>query len=286
MKPIADKETTRRASEKFTAWQKSLVPVKQNQTRTPATIKKQQNLTSAADSSAECLAKTLRTALCIENDELSPPPISKGTASEMLNRPWEWEKRVHTELASVERKHAHQPQWWYLCHIGWLENGVFDDPPAATFNGRVPAGLLSKPSDGFTQTESETLDSAVRNILRRLGGLLHVRHQPRVALDPPIPAAWWRRTIAEKISAVDELAQEGWDADRCHRVLRSSSLWGQIIDRIAKSYETLLDTRAIAAICYMTDNGTDPKQACRAVAVRCAAYHPEWTGWEILTRKP
>ena len=58
----------------------------------------------------------------------------------MLNTPFNWEYYIGTQLKTVDQIAAASSVWWYICHIAWLQNGVFPDPP----HENVPASTTKR----------------------------------------------------------------------------------------------------------------------------------------------
>lgn len=270
----------------FSAWQQSLVEQKRSKNPAPRLIAGQQQLVAAATSS-DGLASYLSQSVGADPDLIAQTPALQGvTADEMLNTPLEWELHVGSQLSEVEPQQALSSAWWYVCHIAWLRAGVFPNPPDVAFGARVNPRVLSSDPATISSTASETLDKATRNLLRRLGGLPHIRRIYRVAEDPPIPRAYWRHRLAAEASASAPVGAS-LTADECHRILHLSS-WGRFIERSSQTYSSLLSPRALAAVCAAAESSRRGvrDEHLQAVAQRCLQAHPELTDWESLSRAP
>ena len=270
----------------FSTWQQSLVEQKRSKDPSPALIAEQQMLVAAATSS-EGLASYLSQRLGATPELIAAaPPLQGVTADEMLNTPLEWELHVGSQLRGVEPQQALSSAWWYICHIAWLRTDVFPNPPDIAFNARVNPRILSSDPATMPSTASETLDKATRNLLRRLGGLPHIRRLYRVAEDPPIPRAYWRHRLASD-AAAGAPASVGLTAEACHRILRLSS-WGHFIERSQQTYSSLLSPRALAAVCATAESSRRGvrDEHLQLIARRCLQSHPELTDWDTLSRAP
>lgn len=270
----------------FRDWQQSLVEQKRSKNPAPALIAKQQQLVAAATSS-DGLASYLNQRLGTDPESIAAVPSLQGvTADEMLNFPLEWELHVGQQLREVEPQQALSSAWWYTCHIAWLRAGVFPNPPDVAFGARVNPRVLSSDPATMPSTASETLDKATRNLLRRLGGLPHIRHLYRVAEDPPIPRAYWRHRLAAD-AAASAPADANLTAEECHRILRISS-WSRFIERSQQTYSSLLSPRALAAVCAAAQSSRKGvrDEHLQAIAQRCLQAHPDLTDWEALSRAP
>ena len=93
----------------------------------------------------------------------------------------------------IRRRDASRPVFWTLAHIRWLEEGQLGD--------QIEETLLR--GGGRDSTE----DQRTRNLLRRVGGLPHVRGKVSVLSDSPISRAWWRGSVASEIAdaAADDI---------------------------------------------------------------------------------
>ncbi len=113
------------------------------------------------------------------------------------------------------RREASRPVYWTLAHIRWLEEGLLGDQLEET--------LLR--GGGRDSTD----DQRSRNLLRRIGGLPHVRGKVSVLSDSPISRAWWRGTVASEVAeaAGDDLALS---TAEIHRVLHShNDAWARLV---------------------------------------------------------
>ena len=261
----------------FAAWQRTLVEPVRSKSPHPSLIKTQQEFVGAADASANALATYLSQQLELQNAShliAAVPKLQPVTEDEMLNTPFNWEYYIGTQLKTVDQIAAASSVWWYICHIAWLQNGVFPDPPHETFKARVNNKTLTTPPASMPSSMSKKLDDATRNLLRRLGGLPYIRRQYRVATDPPIACAYWRYKLAEEAAASAEPAAS-LTTKTCHEILHRGS-WGWFIDRSQQSYSSVLEPRAIAAICAMAQHTRKGIHAdhIQTVAQRSLYAHP------------
>jgi len=270
----------------FSRWQQSLVEPKRSKSPAPALIAKQQEFVASANSS-DRLASYLVQQLNAAPELIAAAPTIEGvTADEMLNTPIEWEHHVGSQLREVEPHQARSSAWWYICHIAWLRAGVFPNPPNTAFNARVNPRTLSSDPAAMPNSASEKLDKATRNLLRRLGGLPHIRRLYRVAIDPPISRAYWRYRLAAD-AAASTPASASLTTEECHLVLHRSS-WDHFIERSQRTYSSLLSPRALAAVCAITESNKNGvrENHLQVIAQRCLQAHPELSDWDMLSRTP
>ncbi len=270
----------------FSEWQQSLVEQKRSKNPAPTLIQRQQELVAAATSS-DRLATLLRQKLGAAPELLEEvPPLQGVTADEMLTSNFEWERHVGLQLEAVTPQQALSSPWWYICHIAWLRADTFPNPPDVAFNARVNPKVLSTDPASMPNSASETLDRATRNLLRRLGGLPHIRRLYRVAIDPPISRAYWRYRLAADAVA-NAPAGANLTAEDCHRTLHRSS-WDRFMERSQGTYSALLAPRALAAVCAIAESSNRGvrDEHLQAIAQRCLRSHLELMDWATLTRTP
>ena len=271
----------------FRAWQQTMVDQKRSDNPSVKLIARQQEFVAAATSSAH-LAAYLQNRLDVTPDfVLASPSLQAVAESEMLNTPFEWEFHVGQQLANVTPQQARSSPWWYVCHIAWLRSGVFPDPPDTTFKARVNPKLTASNRATMPASASKNLDEATRQLLRRLGGLPHIRRSRGVATDPPIARAYWRHRLATE-AAVAASDGAGISVEGIHQILHRSS-WGRFMDRSRDTYSSLLSPRALAAVCVVaasSGKGAIRDDHLQVIARRCLSAHPDLTDWDSLTRAP
>ena len=209
----------------FGAWQKSLVDTKRADNPKPELIAEQQRFVRAATSSDD-LVGYLVEKLNITREMIDKaPPLERITEKEMLTSNLEWERHVASQLKHVTARQARSSPWWYISHVAWLNAGTFQNPPNTTFEARLNERILSCDPTTMRSNDIKKLDKATRNLLRRLGGLPHIRRNYRIAEDPPIARAWWRYRIAAN-AAKSAPASTGLTERDFHRILRVN--WGEV----------------------------------------------------------
>lgn len=268
-------------------WQRGLADVKRRAAPDQGLVERQQEFLSAAAGSAAALAAYLVKHLRISEESLREVPTLGGvTADEMHNTPVEWERRIASQLREIAPRQALSTEWWYVCHTAWLQRGVFPDPPDEAFKARVGRDLLDRTVPNTDSDAAKALDEATRSLLRRLGGLPHIRRGYRVATDPPIARAYWRSRLADR-AAEAAPAQAGLEAERCQDMLHGAG-WGTFVERTQRRFSSTLQPRAMAAVCAIAaeDSGKVTKDHVQTVARRCLNSHPELADWQALTRPP
>ena len=251
-------------------------------------IARKQEFVAAATSSARLAAYLQKRLDLTPEFILASPSLQAVAESEMLNTPFEWEFHVGQQLANVTPQQARSSPWWYVCHIAWLRSGVFPDPPDTTSKARVNPRLTASNAATMLASASKNLDEATRQLLRRLGGLPHIRRSRGVATDPPIARAYWRHRLAAE-AATAASGGAGISVEGIHQMLHHRSSWGRFIERSQLTYSSLLSPRAITAVCVVaasSGKGAIRDDHLQAIARRCLSAHPDLTDWDSLTRAP
>lgn len=209
------KQTTRLEEQRFSDWQRGLAVSnlqKAEQSIIESVSERQAALRKAVKGGAEVLAAYLREQLDVSSNvkleaPLPPRPLAP---TEYRDPPFELEREIYEAWSGqVPRSRASQPVFWTLCHIDWLEQGLLAEPLDQMLLGTLATGAKEN-SD----------DAAARNLLRRMGGLPHIRGAVSVLSDSPMSRAWWRGRIGEQAA---EAANGELDAITAHRVLHASN---------------------------------------------------------------
>ena len=134
----------------------------------------------------------------------------------------------------IRRRDASRPVFWTLAHIHWLEKGQLGN--------QIEESLLL--GGGRDSTD----DQRTRNLLRRVGGLPHVRGKVSVLSDSPISRAWWRGNVALEIAEAMADVSTLNPAD-IHRVLHSNNdAWARLVGDSVHRITVLNQPRARAAL--------------------------------------
>ena len=221
----------------YSNWQKSLVAKNRMQENggvvPPVRTRRQQQFLSISARAGSGLTLELRQALdCRSEDALDCPLLSRSlTAEEMWNPQMDWEQMLHgclsdpsNSAAPVTRKDAAQVLFWVICHVVWLEAGLLQDPPIAFFTRNQPgkAPLRIDP-ELLSSRQRLQLDDCVRDGLRSLGGIPHVRSSHiHHLMDCPAARAWWRVEVTAQ--AVEGSGGILPFAD-CYEVFQRPGLW-------------------------------------------------------------
>ena len=254
------------AWERYTAWQQTLVAKNRRTDRADpaARARAQQRLLGAAEQSASALASALRAAAgCDPATVLRFPPLEVAlTTDEMWHSQPAWEQMLHRSLArgpATTRRDASMVLFWVGCSICWFESGLLPDPPVHALVRRPhDLALLDADAASLDAESLLVLDSATRDVLRRVGGIPHVRSSYIHHLgDCPTARAWWRTEIAAQAAAASAGRLSVAD---CHETLNEAGCWAALIETA------------------MTMAGTLCAGACAAGFVTAARTHRDAAG--------
>ena len=159
--------------------------------------------------------------------ELAPDPM---TESEFKDPPADTEQTLYKAWADLTPAIACRSTFWAKTTVEHIRSGRIQSVYLAANGGNLPGGAerIDFVLQDVTGKAPQRIDSCVRTVLRRLGGLPEVRGNRSVYVDCPLARAWWReRTVHQATNGDAELAK------KVRRVLRiHQTYWEKLIDRI------------------------------------------------------
>ena len=205
--------------QRFSAWQRSLTLADKRNQSAAEVGEQQRVLREAVQGGPGELAAYLREALGIAtNAEIDAPDLPRTlTPPEFRDPTFDLERQIYEGwLGTVTPYEASQPLYWTRCHIRWIEDEALGVQLESALFGALQSGKpMGKEED------------AARNLLRRLGGLPHVRGKVSVLNDCPIARAWWRGRIAETAA---NASHGEIDGETAHHVLHASNdAWSRLV---------------------------------------------------------
>ena len=252
------KQLTPAIEQQFSDWQRCLAVRGKG---TPAIVQeRQEELHQRVGAGPVAFAAYLRAALDLTPDEVIaaprlPRPVN---ATEYRDPPLELERLLYESWSNtVCARDAARPLFWMLAHIQWLEAGSLGE--------QIDAALL------YGGSRDKTPDQRTRNLLRRIGGLPHVRGKISVLSDCPMSRAWWRGSIATDIvSASDD--NFALDASHVHRVLHSNNdAWARLAGNSVHRVTVINQARVRAALIAQFGDATRDGEPVVARVVERAA---------------
>ncbi len=168
--------------------------------------------------------------------KLIPTPL---TEAEYKDPPVDTEEALYAAWPSLVPSMACRSTFWARLTLEHIRHGRIQHIYLAANGGSLPGGAervdqaLQAHSKGTKQAD-HLVDSCVRTILRRLGGLPEVRGPRSVYVDCPFARAWWRERM------VTEAANDNEEYKHCARaVLRvNQTYWEKFIDRVVSRNST------------------------------------------------
>ena len=235
---------TAEVRQEYSDWQRRLLPGGGEEEEVAA---RQAELHDAVNGGSTTLAQYLRQSLKIGSTEgITAPALPRRlTSAEFRDLPFDREREIYAALCDdVQPREASQPLFWTLCHIVWLEGDSLpeDLDDALLLHGR-----------------DKTPEQRARNLLRRIGGLAHVRGKISVLVNCPIARAWWRGHVAWQAA---NHAGTTLSEPTAHRVLQASnSAWeklaGDSVHRITVANHPAFRAALIYQFADMTRQGSE-----------------------------
>ena len=161
----------------FSDWQRGLAT--RGKTIPTSVADRQKELLGVVSEGPVAFAAYLRGRLGLTAEDAIDAPTLPGPidASEYRDPPFDLERTLSKSWNGlIRRRDASRPVFWTLAHIRWLERGQLGN--------HIEEALLR--GGGRDSTD----DQRTRNLLRRIGGLPHVRGKVSVLSDSPISRAW------------------------------------------------------------------------------------------------
>lgn len=158
---------------------------------------------------------------------LAPYPM---TESEYKEPPSDTENALYAAWSTLTPSIACRSTFWANLTLAHISEGRIQSVYLAANGGTVATGAERIDfvlRDG-TARGPQRIDSCVRTVLRRLGGLPEVRGNRSVYVDCPFARAWWRERMVAQASGGDEqLARQVRFLVRIHQ-----TYWEKLVDRV------------------------------------------------------
>jgi len=173
----------------------------------------------------------------------APPPITDGRLSEreFANPPWSTECAIASTWATLPPSQAARPETWTRINVEMMEHHhIKSSFLAASSNGESGRSRIANALKG---ADAQEIDSCVRTVLRRLGGVIE-RANRTAFLDCPLAKAWWRNYYArEAHSAFDRHSVEVLSA-----ALRPTYRWERLVEAMVSKLTIISDSAIRPAI--------------------------------------
>ena len=236
----------------YETWQRSLVPPKPSSDEVKAAQQRQRDFLRRLGLGRSETFLTLMDALGVSPDldaGLIPALPALENTDQMLRLPRHDEQQIgralHDKFTLVE---AAEPAVWALCHAYWIKDGVFGDDILSVFALR---------------NKDKTPEQRVRNVLRGIGGLRHIRGNITAFADSSISQAWWRYHLATVCVETSRGTSDPLTLDKAFNVLMIPAVWEILTLRMLKQVTSIAEPKAYAAIvAAIADSYSDAAAAC------------------------
>ena len=164
------------------------------------------------------------------------------TESEFKQPPANTETDLYDAWSSLTPRVACRTTFWANLTFRHIEEGRIRASFLAANAG--PGATGAERIDRVLQSEGENaakpIDSCVRTVLRRLGGLPEARGNKSVYVDCPFARAWWRERLVSEVSHGDpDLAEKVREVTRVNQ-----TYWEELVVLVV-SRNSILGSRAI-----------------------------------------
>lgn len=161
-----------------------------------------------------------------DNISLTPWPL---TESEFKDPPVDTERTLYASWSHIPPAVACRSTFWAYLTFEHVRQGRIQSVYLAGNGGTLTGGeRIDQALADSTERAPRLIDSCVRTVLRRLGGLPEVRGNRSVYVDCPFARTWWReRMIIEAGNGDSQIEANTRAVLRIHQ-----TYWEKIIDRI------------------------------------------------------
>ena len=263
-------------TQRFSDWQRNLTLSDKLYQDAIEVASRQRVLAESVRGGPAMLVNHLREALSVNEFKLGelPPLPRQVSPAEFRDPPFQLERELFDSWnGKIRRREAANPLFWTLCHMKWMSSGRMGD--------RIEGALLGTLANGAA---AKTDDAATRNLLRRIGGLPHVRGKVSVLTDCPLSRAWWRGQIS-LVSAQDSFGE--LEPERAHKVLHANNdAWARLVGHSVRRVTVINHPRIRAAlICQYRESSREisglPAQELQDV-IRLIARHGPSVAFDCL----
>ena len=165
--------------------------------------------------------------------------------SEYKEPPKTVERELFEKWKNLTPAQASEETFWGYVTLEHIKKGIIEAPYLAANGGNLPGGL-ERIDKALKEKQEQTIDSIVRTILRRLGGLPEARGSKSVYVNCPFARAWWRGYIAEEICR-----ETNADYDKVVRTLTvTSTYWEELMVLIVSRNSVLGDSNVRTALIW------------------------------------
>ena len=164
------------------------------------------------------------------------------TEKEFADPPWSTECIIAATWKDLPPGLAARPEAWFRIHVEMIEQRrVKSSYLAANSNGESGRARIAQ---ALNATDAQAVDLCVRNVLRRLGGVIGDRANRSAFIDCPLAKAWWRNRYAQE-------AHRSFGKDSVEVLsgaLRRSFRWSSLVEAMISRLTVIGDSAIRPAI--------------------------------------
>ena len=186
----------------------------------------------------------------------TPPTTDiRLSEKEFTDPPWSTERTIATTWDAVPVNLAARPETWTRIHLEMIEQGRVKSSYLAA-NGNGESGR-SRIAQALNSSDAQQVDSCVRTVLRRLGGVIE-RANRTAFLDCPLARAWWRHRYATETHAT--FGRQPTEA--LSRALRPTFRWEGLIRAMVSKLTVIGDSAIRPAVvqCFADGAGNTSRE--------------------------
>ena len=182
------------------------------------------------------------------------PPITdtRLTEKEFSDPPWSTEHAIASTWATLPASLAARPETWTRIHVAMIEEGRIKSSYLAA-NGSGESGRR-RITQALKGTDAQLVDSCVRTVLRRLGGVIEARANRTAFLDCPLAKSWWRHRYATEAHKIfNRHSVEALSA-----TLRPTFRWEALVEAMVSRLTVIGDSAIRPAVVQCFAEGAAP----------------------------
>ena len=206
---------------------------------------------------------------------LAPSPM---TEAQYKDPPGDAERELYESWSTLPPSVACRSTFWASLTLDHIKAGHLESVYLAANGGNLPGGAerIDFALKDDTSQAPQRIDSCVRSVFRRLGGLPEVRGNRSVYVDCPFARAWWRERMVEQVAGDDDEV-----AAQVRAVIRiSQTYWEKLVDRIVFRNSTFgsvnIRNAFLRALAHLLDDDTGSNLTSsitlQRICRRAAAY--------------
>lgn len=186
------------------------------------------------------------------------PPVMDEALSEreFLDPSWSTECAIAATWGALPVRLAARPETWVRVHVELIEQGKIESSYLAAGTRGEPGH--SQIAHALRRNNSKKVDDRVRDVLRRLGGIVSDRANRTAFMDCPLAKAWWRHRYAQEAHRVF-LRHSPEDLSRA---LRKPFRWERLVEDMISRLTVIGDSAIRPALvqCLAEGIGNTPKE--------------------------